>query len=85
MKSETHYYLAAFAAVLTALVLRATGFPAPWPAAISLYVYGLVAWPAAQFEIPHASPMTYGLIWFAAALGVVLFEIVGGGVRLTGV
>jgi hypothetical protein len=83
--SQTHYYLAAVAAVTVALVLRATGFPAPWPAAISLYVYGMVAWPAARFEIPHARPLTYGLIWFAVALGVVLLEVVGGGVRLTGV
>lgn len=85
MPSTPHYYLAAIAAVVTALVLRATGFPSPWPAAIAVYVYGLVAWPAAQHELPHVRPLTYGLIWFGAALVVVLFEVVGGGVRLTGV
>lgn len=85
LQPQPHYYLAAIAAIVTALVLRATGFPAPWPAAISLYVYGLVAWPAARLEVPHASPLIYGLIWCAASLVVVLFEVVGGGVRLTGV
>lgn len=85
MKDKTHYYLAAVMAIVTALVLRAMGFPAPWPAAISLYVYGLVAYPAARLEMPHVRPLTYGLIWFGAAMSVVLLEVVGGGVRLTGI
>lgn len=85
MPSTPHYYLAALAAIVTALVLRATGFPAPWPAAISLYVYGLVAWPAARREVAHDSPLAYGLLWFAASMAVVLLEVVGGGVRLVGI
>lgn len=83
--TKPHYVLAAVAAIIAALVLRALQFPAPWPAAISLYVYGVVAWPAAQREMPFVPPLTYSLIWFFAALGVVLFEVVGGGVTLTGV
>ena len=67
-------YLAAVAlAIAAALVLTFLGVAQPWPAAVALNVYGLVAWPEARHEIP-VSHRTYAGGWITAALVLALFE-----------
>ena len=67
-------YLAALAlAIAAAVALHLIGVTHPWPAAVALNVYGLVAWPAARREIP-VSERTYAGGWITAALVLALFE-----------
>lgn len=69
-------YLAALAAAIAiALTLRLFGLPHPWPAAIALYAYGLVAWPGARREWP-LTERTYAGGCMAAALVLVLLETI---------
>ena len=68
------YFLAAIVAIFTAVVLRLSGTPAPWPAAISLYVYGVVAWPVLRHRMPMVKPTMYAMIWLGAALVLMAYE-----------
>lgn len=77
--TENHptYFLAAAVAIVSAVVLRVAGLPAPWPPAIALYVYGLVAWPVLREQMPRVRPATYAAIWVGAALLVFVYENLG--------
>ena len=67
-------YLAALAvAIATALALQLFSLPHPWPAAVALNVYGLIAWPGACRELP-LTQRTYAGGWMTAALVLVLLE-----------
>lgn len=68
------YFLAAVVAVMTAVLLRLVGMPAPWPAAIALYVYGVVAWPVLRERMPALRPAMYAAVWVSAALLVMAYE-----------
>ena len=67
------FFLAAVVAVLTAVALRLIGLPAPWPAALALYVYGVVAWPVVRDRVP-VKPLLYASVWVSAALLVIAYE-----------
>ncbi len=69
--------MAAAVAVLTAVVLRMGGLPAPWPPAIALYVYGVVAWPVLRTKLPSLKPTLYAAIWVSVSLLVVAYETLG--------
>ena len=71
------YFLAAVVAVMTAVLLRLVGMPAPWPAAIALYVYGVVAWPVLRDRMPALKPTLYAAVWVSAALLVMAYETLG--------
>ncbi len=71
------YFLAAIVAVLSAVALRLVAVPGPWPAAIALYVYGLVAWPVVRERMPMVRPTVYAMIWLSAALVLVMYEALG--------
>ena len=71
------YFLAAIVGILVAVVLRLAGTPAPWPAAISLYVYGAVAWPVLRHRMPMVQPAMYAMIWLGAALVLMAYEALG--------
>jgi hypothetical protein len=70
------FFLAAVVAVMSAVALRLAGIPAPWPAAIAFYVYGLVAWPVLRERLP-VKPTMYAAVWVSAALLVVAYETLG--------
>jgi hypothetical protein len=67
------FFLAACVAVMAAVALRLIGIPAPWPAAIAFYVYGVVAWPVLRDRMP-VKPTMYAAVWVSAALLVVAYE-----------
>ena len=67
------FFLAAAVAVIAAVAIRLLGIPTPWPAAIALYVYGLVAWPVLRDRLP-LKPTMYAAVWVSAALLVVAYE-----------
>jgi hypothetical protein len=71
------YFLAAAVAVLTAVILRMSGLPGPWPAAIALYVYGAVAWPVLRLKLPAVKPTVYAAIWVSVSMLVVAYETLG--------
>jgi hypothetical protein len=77
--TENHptFFLAAAAAIIAAVALRIIGLPAPWPPAIGLYVYGLVAWPVLRHKMPTVKPTIYAAIWVSAALLVFVYENLG--------
>lgn len=77
--TENHptFFLAVGVAVLAAVALRLLGAPSPWPAAIALYVYGVVAWPVLRESIPSLRPTMYAAVWVSAALLVVAYETLG--------
>ena len=77
------YFLAAIVAILTAVTLRLVGMPAPWPPAIALYVYGLVAWPVLRERMPTVKPAVYAAIWLSASLVLMMYEALGGAARLS--
>jgi hypothetical protein len=77
------YVLAAIVAVLVAVLLRTIGVPAPWPPAIAMYVYGVVAWPELRRRIPSVSPITYAMIWLSASLVLMVYEALGSAARLS--
>ena len=70
------YFLAAVVAIMSAVALRLVGLPAPWPAAIAMYVYGLVAWPVLRDKMP-VKPSMYAAIWMSVALLVFVYENLG--------
>jgi hypothetical protein len=67
------FFLAAAVAVIAAVALRLAGVPAPWPAAIALYVYGLVAWPVLRERV-SVQPSLYAAAWVSVAMLVVAYE-----------
>ena len=77
------YVLAAVVAILAAVALRYLGVPAPWPPAIAMYVYGVVAWPELRRRLPSISPMTYAMIWLSASLVLMMYEALGSAARLS--
>jgi hypothetical protein len=77
------YFMAAIVAILSAVALRMTGLPAPWPPAIAMYVYGLVAWPELRRRMPSVSPVTYAMIWLSASLVLMMYEALGSAARLS--
>ena len=77
------YFMAAIVAILTAVTLQLVGTPAPWPPAISLYVYGLVAWPVLRHKMPTVQPTMYALIWLGAALVLIAYESLGTAANLS--
>jgi hypothetical protein len=75
---QQRYFCATAVAVIAAVVLRAVQLPNPWPAAIAVYVYGLVAWPAIREEVlPNVKPGLYAMMCLAAALLVIVYENLG--------
>lgn len=77
------YVLAAMVAILSAVALRLVGMPAPWPPAIALYVYGLVAWPVLRDKMPSVQPAVYAAIWLGASLVLMMYEALGTAARLS--
>ena len=77
------YFLAAIVAILSAVALRLVGLPAPWPPAIALYVYGLVAWPVLRDKMPTVPPTVYAVIWLGASLVLIMYEALGSAARLS--
>lgn len=76
--AQQRYFCATAIAIMAALLLRAAQVPHPWPAAIAVYVYGLVAWPAVREEVlPNVRPGLYAVICLAAALLVIVYENLG--------
>jgi hypothetical protein len=76
--AQQRYFCATAIAVLTAVLLRGGQLPSPWPAAIAVYVYGLVAWPAIREEVlPNVKPGLYAVICLCAALLVIVYENLG--------
>ena len=71
------YFLAAAIAVLAAVALRLLGLPGPWPAAIAMYVYGVVAWPVLRERMPSVKPALYAMAWVSVALLVIAYETLG--------
>jgi hypothetical protein len=71
------FFIAALVAVLTAVALRLLGLPGPWPAAIAMYVYGLVAWPVLRDKMPSLKPTVYAVAWVSVALLVIAYETLG--------
>ena len=75
---QQRYFCATAIAVIAALVLRAAHLPLPWPAAIAVYIYGLVAWPVIREEmLPDVRPGSYAMMCLAAALFVIVCENLG--------
>jgi hypothetical protein len=74
------YVLAAIVAILAAVSLRLIGLPAPWPPAIALYVYGMVAWPVLRDRVPSTRPVVYVVIWLSASLVLMMYEALGAAV-----
>ena len=75
---QPRYLYATLIAILVAVILKAAQLPAPWPAAIAIYVYGLVAWPAVREEmLPNIKPGVYAMICLAGALMVFVYENLG--------
>ena len=76
--AQQRYFCAAAIAVMVAVVLRAAHVPTPWPAAIAIYVYGAVAWPAIREELlPNVKPGLYAVMCLGAALLVIVYENLG--------
>jgi hypothetical protein len=67
------FILAIAVAVIVAVALQFIGVPAPWPAAIALYSYGLVAWPVLRDRM-SVQPTLYAAAWVSVALLVVAYE-----------
>lgn len=76
------YFMAAIVAIIAAVSLRLVGLPGPWPAAIALYVYGIVAWPVLRDRMP-VRPTLYAMIWLGAALVLMAYEALGTAARLS--
>ena len=67
------FFLAAAVAIIAAVAINLLGVPSPWPAAIALYVYGLVAWPVLRDRMA-VKPSMYAAAWVSLALLVVAYE-----------
>ena len=70
---EPIYFAALAVAIAAAIGLQLMDFPHPWPAALALNVYGLIAWPGVSQEV-QVTQRTYAGGWMAAALILVLLE-----------
>ena len=77
------YFLAAIVAIMTAVVLRFVGMPAPWPAANAVYVYGAISWPVLRHRMPTVKPTVYAMIWLGAALVLMMYEALGKAANLS--
>ena len=76
--AQQRYFCATAIAIIAAIVLRTAHVPAPWPAAIAVYIYGLVAFPAIREEmLPNVKPGMYAMICLCAALMVFVYENLG--------
>ena len=76
--AQQRYFCATAVAIMVAIVLRAAQLPAPWPAAIAVYVYGMVAWPVIREEmLPNVKPGLYAMICLCGALLVIVYENLG--------
>lgn len=73
------YFMAAIVGILTAVSLRFFGLPAPWPPAIALYAYGVVAWPVLRRHLPAVGPTIYAMIWLGASLVLMMYEGLNAG------
>ena len=71
------FFVAAVVAVLAAVALRLVGLPGPWPAAIAMYVYGIVAWPVLSEKMPSLKPTLYAVAWVSVAFLVIAYETLG--------
>jgi hypothetical protein len=71
------YFVAAVVALMAAVALRLAGLPGPWPAAIAMYVYGVVAWPVLREKMPSLKPTIYAAAWVSVALLVIAYETLG--------
>ena len=67
------YITAVVYAVASALALNLLQLPNPWPAAIALNVYGVVAWPGALQELPVTKEIWAGG-WITATALLLLLE-----------
>jgi hypothetical protein len=70
---EPLYFMALVTAIAAAFALQLLGVPHPWPAAIALNVFGLIAWPSARHEL-QLTERTYAGGCMTAALVLVLLE-----------
>lgn len=77
------YFIAAIVAIMTAVLLRLVGMPAPWPPAIALYVYGAISWPVLRHRIPTVRPTMYAMIWLGAVLVLMMYEALGQAANLS--
>ena len=77
------YFIAAIVAIMSAVLLRLAGTPAPWPAAIAVYVYGAVAWPVLRHRMPMVKPAMYAMIWLGASLVLMMYEALGAAANLS--
>jgi hypothetical protein len=76
--TQQRYFVATAVAIMVAIVLRASHLPSPWPAAIAVYVYGMVAWPAIREEVlPNVKPGLYAMICLGGSLLVIVYENLG--------
>jgi hypothetical protein len=72
------YVYATVFALAVALILKFAHVPAPWPAAIAVYIYGLVAKPVITQEmLPNVKPGLYAAICLSAAMLVFVYENLG--------
>jgi hypothetical protein len=77
-ESQQRYFCATAIAVIAAVVLRTAHLPNPWPAALAVYVYGLVAWPVIRQEmLPNVKPGIYAVMCLTASLLVFVYENLG--------
>jgi hypothetical protein len=79
MMTDHHptYFMAATVAIVAAVTLRLLGLPGPWPAAIAMYVYGLVAWPVLREKMPSMRPAVYAVAWVSVTLLLIAYETLG--------
>ncbi len=79
MTQVHHRYVSAAAiAIAVAVTLKIAHILAPWPAAIAIYVYGLVARPIITEELlPNVKPGAYAAMCLAAAMLVFVYEGLG--------
>jgi hypothetical protein len=76
--AQQRYFCATGVAIIAAVVLRAAAVPAPWPAALAVYIYGLVAWPVIRDEmLPNVKPGLYAMMCLGAALLLIVYENLG--------
>ena len=75
---QQRYFCATGIAIITAVVLRMAHMPAPWPAAIAVYMYGVIAWPVVRQDmLPNVKPGLYAAICLAASMFVIVMENLG--------
>jgi hypothetical protein len=75
------FFLATAVAILAAVALRLLGLPGPWPAALAMYVYGVVAWPVLRDKMPSVRPSIYAVAWVSVAMLVIAYETLAAFVK----